>query len=81
MGPLKGVQLGPDSPLHRAWRDGPYSVVVTPHPPACPAVMPCRSDKTRSGMARFGHLADGRIKLVLVRKCSPVQVGAHETGG
>ncbi|KAL4458315.1 hypothetical protein ABPG75_013180 [Micractinium tetrahymenae] len=36
-------------------------------------VMPCRSDKTRSGMARFGHLADGRLKLVLVRKCSPLQ--------
>ncbi|KAL4423103.1 hypothetical protein ABPG77_004786 [Micractinium sp. CCAP 211/92] len=36
-------------------------------------VMPCRSDKTRSGMARFGHLADGRVKLVLVRKCSPLQ--------
>lgn len=44
---------------------------------AGPAVMPCRSDKTRSGMARFGHLADGRLKLVLVRKCSPLQVGAH----
>ena len=38
--------------------------------------MPCRSDKTRSGMARYAHLADGRLKLVLVRKCSPLQVGA-----
>jgi hypothetical protein len=38
--------------------------------------MPCRSDKTRSGMARYGHLADGRLKLVLVRQCSPLQVGA-----
>lgn len=38
-------------------------------------VMPCRSDKTRSGMARHGHLADGQLKLVLVRKCSPLQVG------
>lgn len=26
-------------------------------------------------MARYGHLADGRLKLVLVHKCSPLQVG------
>ena len=32
-------------------------------------VSPCRSDKTRSGMARYGHLSDGRAKLVLVRRC------------
>ena len=37
--------------------------------------MPCRSDKTRAGMARYGHLADGRMKLVLVQRCSPLQVG------
>lgn len=37
-------------------------------------VMPCRSDKTLHGMARHGHLSDGRIKLVLVTKCSPLQV-------
>lgn len=43
--------------------------------------MPCRSDKTRSGMARFGHLADGRVKLVLVRKCSPLQVRAFAPPG
>jgi ceramide kinase len=35
-------------------------------------VMPCLSDKTRHGMARYGHLADGRLKLVLVRRCSAV---------
>lgn len=32
-------------------------------------VSPCRSDKTRAGMARYGHLSDGRLKLVLVRRC------------
>lgn len=32
-------------------------------------ISPCRSDKTQSGMARFAHLADGRAKLVLVRRC------------
>lgn len=26
-------------------------------------------------MVRFGHLCDGRLKLVLVSKCSPLQVG------
>jgi hypothetical protein len=25
------------------------------------------------GMARFGHLADGRLKLVLVRRCNALQ--------
>ena len=34
--------------------------------------MPCISEKTRSGIVRFCHLADGQIKLVLVRKCSPL---------
>ncbi|KAL6769004.1 hypothetical protein ACKKBF_B17095 [Auxenochlorella protothecoides x Auxenochlorella symbiontica] len=29
-------------------------------------VTPCRSDKTPCGMARAGHLADGRVKVVLV---------------
>ncbi len=38
-------------------------------------VMPCRSDKTKKGMVRYGHLCDGRLKLVLVSKCSPLQVG------
>lgn len=36
-------------------------------------VMPCRSEKTRQGMARYGHLADGRLKLVLVKRCNAYQ--------
>lgn len=28
---------------------------------------------TLQGMARFGHLADGRLKLVLVKRCSALQ--------
>ena len=36
-------------------------------------VMPCLSPKTPLGMARHGHLADGVLKLVLVRRCSPLQ--------
>jgi len=34
---------------------------------------PCRSEKTPKGMARYGHLANGRFTLVLVRRCSPLQ--------
>ena len=52
------------------------SSLAAAFPSARVAVVPCRSDKTRSGMARYGHLADGRLKLVLVRQCSPLQVGA-----
>ena len=33
-------------------------------------VMPCRSDKSAAGVARFGHLSDGALHLVLVRRCS-----------
>lgn len=32
--------------------------------------MPCRSDKSTRGVARFGHLSDGNVHLVMVRKCS-----------
>jgi len=47
----------------------------TPLPPPPPCLQPCRSDKTKKGMVRYGHLCDGRLKLVLVSKCSPLQVG------
>jgi hypothetical protein len=33
-------------------------------------IMPCRSDKSLRGVARYGHLSDGNIHLVMVRKCS-----------
>jgi ceramide kinase len=35
-------------------------------------VTPCRSDKTPCGMARTGHLCDGRLKLVLVPDAGPL---------
>ena len=35
--------------------------------------MPCRSDKSAAGVARYGHLSDGNIHLVLVRRCSRLQ--------
>ena len=36
-------------------------------------VMPCRSDRSDSGLAPFAHMADGIIHLILVRKCSAAQ--------
>ena len=36
-------------------------------------VMPCRSDRSDSGLVPFAHMADGRIHLILVRKCSTLQ--------
>ncbi|KAL4517220.1 hypothetical protein Ndes2437B_g06825 [Nannochloris sp. 'desiccata'] len=36
-------------------------------------IMPCRSDKSTAGVARYGHLSDGNIHLVLVRQCTRLQ--------
>lgn len=36
-------------------------------------VTPCRSDQSTVGLAPYGHLADGRVQLVLVHKCSVLQ--------
>lgn len=37
------------------------------------AVTPCRSDKSKGGVIPYAHLADGRLHLVMVKKCSRVQ--------
>ncbi|EIE23262.1 hypothetical protein COCSUDRAFT_66245 [Coccomyxa subellipsoidea C-169] len=36
-------------------------------------VTPCRSDMSAGGLARTAHLNDGRLKLVLVKRCSVLQ--------
>jgi ceramide kinase len=36
-------------------------------------VMPCRSDRSDSGLAPFAHMADGIIHLIMVRQCSALQ--------
>ena len=36
-------------------------------------VTSCRSDMSPQGLSRNAHLADGRMHLVLVRKCSILQ--------
>lgn len=37
-------------------------------------VMPCRSDRSDLGLAPYAHMSDGIIHLILVRKCSAMQV-------
>ena len=48
-----------------AWKklQGEYSAIML-------VIMPCRSEKSSKGVAKYGHLNDGTIHLVLVRKCS-----------
>ncbi|KAK9866560.1 hypothetical protein WJX84_009195 [Apatococcus fuscideae] len=36
-------------------------------------VSPCRSDMSPAGLSRYSHLSDGRITLVLVKRCSVLQ--------
>ena len=36
-------------------------------------VIPCRSDQSTFGLFPHGHLADGRLHLVLVHDCSVAQ--------
>ncbi|RMZ56502.1 hypothetical protein APUTEX25_001349 [Auxenochlorella protothecoides] len=33
-------------------------------------VMPCRSDKSKNGVAKYGHLSDGKLHLVVIKRCS-----------
>jgi ceramide kinase len=33
-------------------------------------IMPCRSPKSSKGVAKYGHLSDGTIHLVMVKRCS-----------
>lgn len=33
-------------------------------------VSPCRSDRSALGLLPYGHLSDGRIHLIMVKKCS-----------
>jgi len=32
--------------------------------------MPCRSEKSSNGVAKYGHLSDGNIHLVMVKRCT-----------
>ena len=33
-------------------------------------IMPCRSEKSKSGVCKYSHLSDGRIHLVTIKACS-----------
>ena len=52
-----------------AWREveGEFNAIMA-------VVMPCRSDRSGNGLAPFAHMADGIIHLILVRKCTALQV-------
>lgn len=55
-------------PMQGDWHhvDGEFKSVMA-------IITPCRSDQSSVGLAPYGHLADGRIQLVLVHKCSRLQ--------
>jgi len=33
-------------------------------------ILPCRSDKSKSGVCKYSHLGDGRLHLVMIKACS-----------
>jgi len=35
-------------------------------------VTPCRSDMSPAGLSSGSHLSDGRIRLIMVKKCSQI---------
>lgn len=49
----------------RCWEGEVVSLMVV--------VTPTRSDKTKGGLVPHAHIADGRMHLVIVRKCSRIQ--------
>jgi len=51
-----------------AWKtiEGEFNAIMA-------VVMPCRSDRSDSGLAPFAHMADGIIHLIMVKKCSALQ--------
>lgn len=53
------------SRLPQEWKkiEGEYSGIML-------VIMPCRSEKSSKGVAKYGHLNDGNVHLVLVKKCS-----------
>lgn len=67
-----GVTAGSTSGSGTSLSSGDWRVIEGEWMSIMLIVQPCRSDKTPYGMARHGHLANGRFTLVLVKKCSPV---------
>ncbi len=51
--------------LPHGWRvaEGEFAAIML-------VVLPCRSEKSAAGVARHGHLSDGALHLVMVRRCS-----------
>ena len=55
-----------------SWQDG-WQHVEGDFKSVMAIITPCRSDQSSSGLSPYGHLADGRIQLVMVHKCSRLQ--------
>ncbi|KAK9845195.1 hypothetical protein WJX84_003444 [Apatococcus fuscideae] len=51
---------------HWQQADGSYKSIMV-------IVSPCRSDMSPAGLSRYSHLSDGRLTLVLVKRCSVLQ--------
>jgi diacylglycerol kinase family enzyme len=62
--PLHDQQVGEDEQW-RCWEGEVASLMVV--------VTPTRSDKLKAGIVPHAHLADGRLHIVIVRKCTRVQ--------
>ena len=70
-GGVKLLVLGHNSRMAVAagnWKtvEGEFNAIMA-------VMLPCRSDRSDSGLAPFAHIADGIIHLIMVRKCSAAQ--------
>ena len=68
---LKSTDSWPPIPCV-SWQDG-WQHVEGDFKSVMAIITPCRSDQSSSGLSPYGHLADGRIQLVMVHKCSRLQ--------
>ncbi|KAL3158367.1 hypothetical protein ABBQ38_010606 [Trebouxia sp. C0009 RCD-2024] len=62
-----------NQPSHQSLEEGNWQHVEGEFKSVMAIVTPCRSDQSTLGLAPYGHLADGRIQLVMVHKCSVLQ--------
>ena len=64
----QGTSSSPPGCAENGWVtvEGEFNAIMA-------VVMPCRSDRSDRGLAPYAHRADGRIHLILVRRCSALQ--------
>ena len=63
--PLAFTQPATAALEHGVWKtiEGRFKSIMA-------VVIPCRSDQSTLGLSPYGHLADGRLHLILVKDCS-----------